>query len=128
MNDKNIVLLKLYSGTEIMGKRVHPEGENFVEAMNYTLDDPRLMAVVPTMRGEVKVMLASVCEPFKSERLSKRLVVNATQVLFCLEEDELDAELVNGYKSEVVGIKIASASESMAINKGGARGGLFKEA
>ena len=126
MNESNIVLLKLYGGTTIIGKRVHPDGESFVDKMNYTLDDPRLMAVVPTMRGEVKVMLASVCEPFKSARLSKRLVVNGAQVMFCLDENELDGDLVNGYRSEIAGIKIASPTESMAINNGGDAGGMFE--
>ena len=40
------------------------------------------------------------------------------QVMFVLEEGEIDTELVNGYKSEISGIKIASAAETASINSG----------
>ena len=35
--------------------------------------------------------------------------------MFKLDQPEIDKELVNGYKSEISGIKIASAADTMAV-------------
>ena len=125
---KEIVMLRLYNGDMIIGERVwndEPLSCNF--NLDYTLENPRAIAVVPTMSGSVKIAMGSVCEPFRVERLRKRITINAAQVMFALNEDEIDKELVNGYKSEISGIKIATAADTVAINstKGNAAPGEF---
>lgn len=123
-----IMLLRLYNGDMIIGERVwnnEPLSCNF--NLEYVLANPRAIAVVPTMSGSVKIAMGSVCEPFRVERLRKRITINAAQVMFVLSEDEIDKELVNGYKSEISGIKIATAADTAAINstKGNAASGEF---
>ena len=43
--------------------------------------------------------------------------------MFSLSQDEIDKELVNGYKSEISGIKIASTADTMAIAANKQQGG-----
>lgn len=127
-NSGKIVMLRLYNGDMIIGERVwnnEPLSCNF--NLDYVLANPRAIAVVPTMSGSVKIAMGSVCEPFRVERLRKRITINAAQVMFALNEDEIDKELVNGYKSEISGIKIATAADTATINsaKGNAVPGEF---
>lgn len=111
---KSIVLLKLYNGEMVIGERVaDPLTEDL--SVSYILDNPRAIAIMPSMSGGVKIAMGSVCEPFRVERLRKRLVVSGEQVMFELSEDEIDKELINGYKSEISGIKIATAADTAAI-------------
>lgn len=118
---KEIVMLRLYNGDMIIGEKCCDSDSSYI------LDNPRAIAVVPTMSGSVKIAMGSVCEPFRVERLKKNISINAAQVMFALDEDEIDKELVNGYKSEISGIKIATAADTAAINstKGNAVPGEF---
>jgi len=124
---EEIVLLKLYNGEMVIGKRVYNEPLSCNFNVDYVLDDPRAIAIIPTMSGSVKIAMGSVCEPFRVERLKKRIVISGAQVMFALVEDEIDKELINGYKSEISGIRIASAADTAAINssKGDAVPGEF---
>jgi hypothetical protein len=112
---KEIVLIRLYNGDLIIGEKVQLRPLSCSFDTEYVLDNPRAIAVVPTMTGSVKIAMGTVCEPFRVERLKKRLVISNSQVMFALSEDEIDNELVNGYKSEISGIKIASAADTAAI-------------
>ena len=113
--EEQIVLVKLFNGEMILGSRSgDPSGSMF----NLTLRNPRQVAIMPTMAGSVKVALGSVCEPFRVKRLEDEVTFPMAQVMFVLEEGEIDTELVNGYKSEISGIKIASAAETASINSG----------
>lgn len=109
-----IVLVKLYSGDMILGEKdqsnVHPE------ELNTNLKNPRMVAIAPTMTGQVRIALGSVCEPFNVKRLKEFISIPKTQIMFELSEEEIDKELVNGYKSEVTGIRIASTSDMAALN------------
>ena len=71
--------------------------------------------MVPTMRGDIHIAMKPVCAPFAVKRLEKSLMVPFWQVMFKLDQSEIDKELVNGYKSEISGIKIASTADTMAI-------------
>ena len=55
--------------------------------------------MVPTMRGDVHIVIKPVCSPFSVKRLEKSLTVPCNQVMFKLDQSEIDKELVNGYKS-----------------------------
>lgn len=111
MENENIVLVKLYSGDMILGKKICTSTDSVVE-----LVDPRMIAIAPTMTGSVRVALGSVCEPFNVKRLKESFSVQKSQVMFELSEDEIDKELLNGYKSEISGIKIATAAETASLN------------
>lgn len=113
MNDNKetveIALLKLYGGEMIIGEIA------VSDISEYVIANPRIVAMVPTMTGDVRVMMASVCEPFKVERLRKRIDIPRTNVMYIIHESELEKELIDGYKSEVSGIKIASADEIASV-------------
>lgn len=122
MEDNNkteeIVLVRLYNGDMIIGNKIYGEPLSCNFNLDYKLENPRAIAVVPRMSGGVKIAMGSVCEPFRVERLKKMIYINSAQVMFVLSEDEIDKELVNGYKSEISGIKIASAAETVSITAG----------
>ena len=109
-NDK-VVMLKLYNGDFMIGT-IDSEAKDDSKIF---LNDPRDFAIMPTMSGGIQVALRPICSPFKSNRLKKACEVRKDQILFMLNEDEIDNEVVNGYKSEISGIKIASAAETASI-------------
>lgn len=112
-----IVLVKLYSGDMILGEKDQTTASlpTHIE-LNTSLNNPRMVAIAPTMTGQVRIALGSVCEPFNVKRLKEFISIPKTQIMFELSEEEIDKELVNGYKSEVSGIKIASTSDMAALN------------
>lgn len=120
MENENVVILRLYSGEMLIGAE-----DPCAKGEGVTLLDPRVVVMVPTMRGDVHVAMKPVAAPFASPRLEKSLTVRPEQVMFRLEPDEIDKELVNGYKSEVAGIRIASVADTMAINQNKQGGGDF---
>ena len=85
--------------------------------------DPRSIVMVPTMRGDIHIAMKPVCAPFAVKRLEQEIRLRSDQVMFSLSQGEIDKELVNGYKSEISGIKIASVSDTMAINSSNGKGG-----
>ena len=114
MNEEGpITLVRLYNGRMIIGK-----ADNEVEATaeKCHLTDPRSILMAPTASGTMGIVLAPVCEPFKVQRLEKEISIHYSQIMFSLDESEIDSELVNGYKSEISGIKIATAAETAAVN------------
>lgn len=108
---ENIVLLKLFGGDFIIGVHSGDAPAGSIKLLN-----PRIVAMIPGMGGKVSVMMANVCEPFNVKRLKEELTIPTSQVMFSLDENEIEKDLVNGYKSNVSGIKIASAAEAAALN------------
>lgn len=115
MEDENIVILRLYSGEMVIGRDTSSAGLSAETRVGYDLEDPRSIIMVPTMRGDVHIAMKPVCAPFSVKRLEKRLTVPFGQVMFMLSQPEIDKELLNGYKSEISGIKIASTADAMAL-------------
>jgi hypothetical protein len=105
-----IVLVKLYSGDYVIGE----VSTDSVAVGKLCLDNPRIFGIIPTMTGQVGIAFQPVCVFSKS--VKKHIDINESEIMCRVGEDELSKELINGYKSEVTGIKIASASESAAIN------------
>lgn len=116
---KGVVLVKLYCGDYIIGEI----SENCVENGKLSLDNPRIFGVVPTITGQVSVVFQTVC--MFSKKVKKHIDLNENEIMCMVEEDELSKELINGYRSEITGIKIASATESAAINRDSGNGGNF---
>ena len=111
MEKEKVVMLKLYNGDFIMGT---------VESMladltNIRLENPRNFTIMPSMAGGLQVALQPISAPFKSQRLKKEVEIRKDQVMFILDEDEIDNEVVNGYKAEVSGIKLASAADAASL-------------
>ena len=116
MENENIKIVRLYNGEMIIGKEI--ESCNLSCEIKYgcNLEDPRFIVMMPTMRGDVHIALKPICAPFSIKRLEKNFCVPYNQIMFTLEQSEIDNELINGYKSEISGIKIASVSDTLAIN------------
>lgn len=104
---ENISILKLYNGDYIIGSI----SSNDESSKTLVLNDPRSFIMMPTMSGNLQVALRPVCVPFKSSRLDKEISIRRDQVMFILNEDEIDKEVINGYRSEVTGIKMASTAD-----------------
>lgn len=120
-----VVLVKLYSGDMILGEKDQTATSlSTYVGPNTSLKNPRIVAIAPTMTGQVRIALGSVCEPFNVKRLKEFISIPKSQIMFELSEEEIDKELVNGYKSEVSGIKIASTSDMAALN-GATKPGSF---
>lgn len=110
-NEKSkIVLVKLYCGDYIIGE----ESNNRVVNGKLCLDNPRIFGIAPTAVGSVGIVFQPVC--LFSSKAKKQLDINENEIMCKVDEDEINKEIVNGYKSDVTGIKIASSSESAVIN------------
>jgi len=118
MENKNIVMIRLYSGELVIGKKCESSdpGET-------VLSDPRSIIMVPTVRGDIHIAMKPVCAPFAVKRLEQEIRLRSDQVMFCLSQDEIDKELINGYNSEISGIKIASVADTLAVAANQPRGG-----
>lgn len=117
MSKNKIVALKLYGGEMLIGEEDEPKLETgLTVALQRVLVNPRRIAIGASMMGDISVAIIPITSPFKSERYEKRMSVNSMQVMYELNEDELGKELVDEYKSEVSGIRIASASETNSVN------------
>lgn len=112
MNDDKIKLIKLYSGEMIIGEIENCESDS----SKLLIFNPRSVFVAHSLTGGLQIVIGNVCEPFKVERLSKELTVFHREILFAIESSELPKEVIDGYKSEVSGIQIASASDTAALN------------
>ena len=110
-----IKLLKLYNGEMIIGEEVMIDLAHELKT-GYKMNNPRVVGILPTMTGSVQIAMTSVCAPFKVKRLKDYIFIPNEQVMFELTSSEIDSELINGYKSEISGIKIASAADMNAIN------------
>ena len=124
MEEGKIVLLRLYSGEMIMG-RESAQGDALQAKFAHVLKDPRSVMMAPTMRGDVRVAIRPVCTPFECTRLEKELTVPFNQVFFSLDESEIEKELLDGYRSEVTGIRIATGGDVAVVNSTKGQGGEF---
>lgn len=110
MDNSNIVLIKLYCGDYIIGE----VSQTDVEPGCTILKNPRIFVMMPTMTGEVRAGFQPVC--LFSEKSKKSVSIRNEQIMVTVGSDELEKELINGYNSQVTGIKIATASETAALN------------
>lgn len=111
---ENIVLMKLYNGEYIIGEDAGIDRDDIT-----TLKSPRLVVMMPTMNGAMGIALKPVCFPFTSKRLKDSFEVRMAQVMYVLHDElgEIEKDIVNGYKSEVSGVKIATPEEAAAYSK-----------
>ena len=113
MDNSNIVLIKLYCGDYIIGEVSDTE----VEPGFTILKNPRMFVMVPTMSGDVRAGFQPVC--LFSEDVKNHISIRNEQIMATVKSDEIGKELINGYNSHITGIKIATASETAALNGGG---------
>lgn len=115
--EMNIELDRLYNGEYIIGE------VNIVEKPEDTeivMKNPRQVLMIPNSMGSMSVALKPVCFPFTSKRIKDQLAISKSQVMFRLFDSlgEIEKEIVAGYKSDITGIKIATAAETASIGAG----------
>ena len=113
MNESKIELVKLYNGDYIVGEGTGMESDNILKV---ELKNPRILALIPSASG-ITAALKPVCFPFTSKRLEEKIDIMKSQIMFRLFDalGEIEKEIINGYKSEVSGVKIATAAEAAAV-------------
>ena len=118
MEECKIELDKLYSGEYIIGE-VNYNTES-VDDSFISMKNPRQLIMMPSMSGSMSIALKPICFPFASKRLKDSVALEKSQIMFRLFDElgEIDKEIINGYKSEISGIKIASTAETASIANG----------
>ena len=114
-----IELYKLYNGEYIIGEV--STADPSADATETVMKNPRQAIMMPTMSGTMSIALKPVCFPFTSKRLKDEFTVQNNQIMFTLFDclGEIEKEIVDGYKSDISGIKIATAAETASIANGG---------
>lgn len=114
-----VELFKLYNGEYIIGEVTTADPS--VDATETVMKNPRQVIMMPTMSGAMSIALKPVCFPFTSKRLKDKFTVQNNQIMFTLFDGlgEIEKEIVDGYKSDISGIKIATAAETASIANGG---------
>lgn len=107
MSNDKIEIVKLVSGDYIIGKyETHDD-------ISVTLNEPRIIVMLPTRTGEMGVMFKPVCFPWTSQRLKDKIVIKESQIVFHLYdyENEIEKQFIDGYLAEISGIQIASTAD-----------------
>ena len=118
--DKSIVLHKLFNGAFIIGEQANALPEDANGQTAFELDNPRQIIMATSPSGNVRIICTEVTVPFDVPRLKKHLSVPKEQVMFSLDESEIDKELLNGYMSDISGIQMPSSAQTAAVaGKGG---------
>ena len=114
-----IELFKLYNGEYIIGEVT--TADPAADATETVMKNPRQVIMMPTMSGAMSIALKPVCFPFTSKRLKDKFTVQNNQIMFTLFDSlgEIEKEIVDGYKSDISGIKIATVAETASIANGG---------
>ena len=115
--EMKIELDKLYNGEYIIGE---VSGVEKPEDTEIVMKNPRQVLMIPNSMGSMSVALKPVCFPFTSKRIKDQLAISKAQVMFRLFDSlgEIEKEIVDGYKSDITGIKIATAAETASIGAG----------
>ncbi len=116
---EGIVIAKLFNGEYIIGEvdNAAQTDTAFLQSLFVTLKNPRQIVMMPTMGGQLGMAMKPVCFPFTSKRLKDELQLPKAQVMFYLHDSlgEIEKDIINGYKAEVTGIKVASAEDTAAL-------------
>ncbi len=115
--EMNIELDRLYNGEYIIGE---VNGVEKPEDAEIVMKNPRQVLMIPNSMGSMSVALKPVCFPFTSKRIKDQLAISKSQVMFRLFDSlgEIEKEIVAGYKSDITGIKIATAADTASIGAG----------
>ena len=108
MNDK-VVVIRTVSGEFFIGyKKIETEdisdpAKNIRIQMATTLTDPRNLSVVMTQQGPR--ISASPIVPFANQD-PKEISISKSLILAEVDEENLNDQIVKGYKSEISGIVV----------------------
>jgi hypothetical protein len=95
MNKKQeIVVARMLSGDFIIGIKTFGKKKDDTKLR---LEFPRLLDFEENDEGRLQVYSYLVCDPFDIRRLSEELTLQACQILFTINENELPRDVIVGY-------------------------------
>ena len=77
------------------------------------LKDVRKLSIGMSMTGEASVALVPIC-PFAINKIEE-INIDKSQIMFELDEDNIQKEIVTSYRSEISGITLAKSTTSDII-------------
>ena len=102
-----LAMLRLYGGEYVMGEL----DESYSDSLIYMkLLNPRIFMCSPTFDGSMRAGFAPLC--IFDEKKTAETLIHKSQVWLTIPEENLPNDIVNGYRSEISGIKIAKAAPS----------------
>ena len=107
--DEKVKLVRTMSGEYLLAT-VDSASES-VETLH--LKNVRKLSIGMSMTGQASVALIPIC-PFSTKKLEE-IDINRSQIMFTVDEAELQSEVVTSYKSEISGITLAPKGASDII-------------
>ena len=108
---EKIKIIRTIQGEYFIGEVANSDG-GICETDKITLNHVRKLASQMTMNGAAAVMLIPVCIPINIKPIDT-IEVPKSFVLFDIDEDNVQKELIDEYKSEISGIKIVSNANGL---------------
>lgn len=100
---KNVVMVKTVAGEYYIGYEKPHNGTEYVE-----LEDARSLTMQATPRGAALACIPLVPFAIKSPDTVK---ISSNNILHVIEEDNINDQIVKGYKSEVSGLDLATTPQ-----------------
>ena len=105
MENEKVKLVRTMSGEYLLGlSEQSPSIDGKI-----SLKSVRKLSIAMTMSGEASVAFVPIC-PFSTKKLED-IEIKEDFVMFQLNEDEIQKELVTSYRSEISGIAIVSGGK-----------------
>lgn len=113
MKDK-VVMLRTLGGEFIIGFEdnsdiVDANGNTQSTSDTYNLKDARIFNLQMTRQGAAIAFVPIF--PFNTSKNIDKIEVYKNQVLLKVDEDLIDAEIINGYKSHISGIDLSASNK-----------------
>lgn len=99
-----LVMLRLYGGEYVMGELDESGAPSILFT---TLLNPRIFTFSPAFNGGMRAAFLPVCVFDEKKRESTQ--IHTSQIWLTIPEENLPKEIVNGYRSEISGIKLADS-------------------
>lgn len=108
-----VTMIRTIGGEFIIGTQDKPiiiDGEKTVDTSDtYTLVNARIFNLQMTRQGAAIAFIPLF--PFSTSKNIDTLVIDKRNVLIKVDEDLLDGEIINGYKSNITGIDLSAANK-----------------
>lgn len=107
-----ITLIKLVSGEFIIGSISIDDKTS----ENIELSDPRTIQFMASPMGQVDIRFMPICMFTAKE--PKSMIVQRKHIVFQYDEDNIQPDLVKGYRSHISGIQVANTSDLDSLKNG----------
>lgn len=105
-----LMMLRLYGGEYVMGE----EDGSYKDSLLYVkLLNPRIFAFGPAIGGAMRAGFMPVC--VFDEKKTTETLIHKNQVWLTIPEENLPKDIVNSYRSEISGIKLATDAPGLGL-------------